>query len=312
MQDFTLTQKIIEGCLLGDGHMTRGKHGKTPEFSYRTSSKQHAEFVHSYLKEYCSNNYQELKRYEIFDKRTNKTYVGYFFRTRHLEIFNTIYERFYINKIKIVPKDLSVDKNVLLFWYIGDGELESKYGYIKLHTNSFTKNEVDFLCEQLKEYNAKPLHKEKGQYLVTIPRNRVKLMLNFIGECPFSDYSHKWKFVEYKNKNIEKNGIKYYSDIYPKIENDFNTGKYTICSLSKKYNVHVNAIRNYFNKNKVKWEPIVTKKSIVQYDLNGNLIKEWISGQEIKQNLGFNASAISECCRGIRKRYKGFIWKFKN
>ena len=30
----------------------------------------------------------------------------------------------------------------------------------------------------------------------------------------------------------------------------------------------------------------------------------------IKKELGFNASAISKCCRGVRKQYKQFKWKF--
>jgi len=310
MIDFTITQKILEGCLLGDGHME--KQSKNPCFKYLSSSRQHTEFIHSYLKEYCTENYQEIKRDEYFDKRTNKTYVRYWFRTKCLDIFNSVYYKFYLDKIKFIPKDLEIDKNVLLCWYIGDGELESKYGYIKLHTNSFKKEDVEFLCEKLKKYNAKPSYKTKEQYIISIPRNKVKLFLEFIGDCPFSDYSHKWKFVEYKNKNIEVNGINHYNNIYPEIENDFKTGNYTVYTLHKKYNVPIKAIKNYLDNKNIKWEPINIKKSINQYDLEGNLIKEWVSGQEIKRYLNYNASGISECCNGIRKKYKEFIWKFKN
>lgn len=311
MNDFTITQKILEGCLLGDGYMGIGKNGKNPEFTYSSSSKQHAEFVHSHLKSYCTENYQKVKRNEYFDKRTNKTYVRYWFRTKCLEIFNTIYNRFYVDKIKIIPKDLDVDKNVLLFWYIGDGELESNYGHVKLHTNSFTKNEVIFLCDKLKIFNARPSWKEDEQYIISIPRNKVKLFLEYVGKCPFTDYLHKWKFVEYKNKNIEINGIKFYSDVYPKIKKDFETNKYTIYQLHKKYNVPIKGIKNYFNNNNIKWLPIDTKKIIIQYNFNNTLIKEWESGQEIKRVLKYNPSAISECCKGKRKKYNGFIWKFK-
>lgn len=312
MIDFTITQKVLEGCLLGDGHLSVP--GIHPVFSYLSSSKQHAEFVHSFFKEYCSDNYQEVKRSEYFDNRTNKTYVRYSFRTRANKIFDDIYKKFYVNKLKIVPTDLEINKLMLLFWYIGDGELESSNGYIKLHTNCFSKDEVLFLCDKLKCFNSKILRKEKSkeEYLVTIPRNRVKLFLSFIGDCPFSDYSHKWKFVEYKNKNIEKNGIHFYSDIYPGIKEDFQTGNYTIYELHKKYNVPIKGIKNYFDVNNIIWKPISIKKEIVQYTLNGSIIQEWESAQEIKRRLGFNPSAISQCCRHIRKHYKNFIWEFKN
>ena len=312
MKDYINIQSVIDGCLLGDGCLELNKNGKNASFRYISSSKQHVEFVHSYFKEYCTEDGQKIKRSEYFDKRTNKTYVHYYFRTKCLPIFTEQHNRYYKNGIKIIPNDLNIDKTVLLFWYIGDGELESKYGYVKLHTNCFNKTEVDTLCYKLFKFNAKPLKKTDNQFLVTIPRNNVKKFLNLIGECPFEDYKHKWKFVEYKNKNIEKNGINYYSNIYPDIIKEYFSKGLTIYGLSKKYNVPIKAILNHFEKNNIKTISINIKKKIVQYDINENLINEWESGQEIHKKLNYNASAISECCRGVRKKYKNFIWKFKN
>lgn len=53
-------------------------------------------------------------------------------------------------------------------------------------------------------------------------------------------------------------------------------------------------------------------KPILQYDKNGNFIKEWRSIQSIRRELGFNPSHISECARGKRKYSYGFVWVFKN
>ena len=53
-------------------------------------------------------------------------------------------------------------------------------------------------------------------------------------------------------------------------------------------------------------------KSILQYDLNGNFIKEWKSGSQIQKELGFNGSNIGNCCNGKFKKAYNFIWKFKN
>lgn len=52
-------------------------------------------------------------------------------------------------------------------------------------------------------------------------------------------------------------------------------------------------------------------KLIVQYDLYGNLIKEWCSTIEAANELGIRQGHISECCLGKRKSIGGFNWKFK-
>lgn len=52
-------------------------------------------------------------------------------------------------------------------------------------------------------------------------------------------------------------------------------------------------------------------KSVFQYDLNGNLIKEFKSTIEIERELGYSHSNIGKCCLGIFKQFHGFIWKYK-
>lgn len=52
-------------------------------------------------------------------------------------------------------------------------------------------------------------------------------------------------------------------------------------------------------------------KPVLQYDLEGNFIKEWKSIMECGRN-GFSDGNISSCCQGKRKKHKGFIWKYKN
>ena len=48
---------------------------------------------------------------------------------------------------------------------------------------------------------------------------------------------------------------------------------------------------------------------IYQFDLNGNLIKEWKSMKEAGKSLGIDERNISAACSGKLKTYKGFIWK---
>jgi hypothetical protein len=51
-------------------------------------------------------------------------------------------------------------------------------------------------------------------------------------------------------------------------------------------------------------------KPVLQFTLEGEFIQEWPSTNECGRN-GFDQSAVSACCRGKYKTYKGYIWKYK-
>lgn len=51
-------------------------------------------------------------------------------------------------------------------------------------------------------------------------------------------------------------------------------------------------------------------KSVTQYDMNGNFIKQWESARLAQENL--KISHIIECCRNKRKSSGGYIWKYTN
>lgn len=53
-------------------------------------------------------------------------------------------------------------------------------------------------------------------------------------------------------------------------------------------------------------------KAIIQYDLEGNFIAEYKSITDACRALHLSGgSYISEVCKGKRKHYKGFLWKYK-
>lgn len=53
------------------------------------------------------------------------------------------------------------------------------------------------------------------------------------------------------------------------------------------------------------------KKSIVQFDFSGNLVKEWDSQFEAANTLSISCGNISHCLHGRRPCAGGFIWKYK-
>ena len=53
-------------------------------------------------------------------------------------------------------------------------------------------------------------------------------------------------------------------------------------------------------------------KCIIQYDLEGNFINEWLGASYVRDKLGYNQGNITAVCNGKRKSAHGYIWKYKN
>lgn len=54
------------------------------------------------------------------------------------------------------------------------------------------------------------------------------------------------------------------------------------------------------------------KRSVLQIDNNGDVIKIWDYINEIHKTLGFLSSNIVSVCKGRQKTANGFIWKYNN
>lgn len=53
-------------------------------------------------------------------------------------------------------------------------------------------------------------------------------------------------------------------------------------------------------------------KIVLQYDCDGNFIKQWPSTMEIQRELKYHRGNISNCCNGVVEQSYGYIWKYKN
>lgn len=54
-----------------------------------------------------------------------------------------------------------------------------------------------------------------------------------------------------------------------------------------------------------------TAKTTLQFDKQGNLIKEWFSTRQAEKELNIANGKISACCIGKRNSAGGYIWKYK-
>lgn len=55
-----------------------------------------------------------------------------------------------------------------------------------------------------------------------------------------------------------------------------------------------------------------TRKCVLQYSLDGILLREWDSVIEIQDKLGFRVNSIRRCCEGYSNSSHGYKWKYKD
>ena len=65
------------------------------------------------------------------------------------------------------------------------------------------------------------------------------------------------------------------------------------------------------SKNHIEKMKLSRYKPIIQYDLQGNFIKEWLGASQVRDELGYNQSNITRVCNGFRETHKNYIWKYK-
>lgn len=79
------------------------------------------------------------------------------------------------------------------------------------------------------------------------------------------------------------------------------------CTIS-----HNNLYNNRQQKiNKKLQNTLKSKKPVLQFDLNNNLIQEFQSINDACRKLGLFKYPLSQCCNNKKVTYKGYIWKFK-
>ena len=55
-----------------------------------------------------------------------------------------------------------------------------------------------------------------------------------------------------------------------------------------------------------------SSKRVLQYDLQGNFIKEWDCTMDIQRELKYANQNLSACCRGENKSAYGYAWRYVN
>ena len=114
----------------------------------------------------------------------------------------------------------------------------------------------------------------------------------------------KWQDPEYRAKMLKYMN----SDEYRKMISERNKGRKHTEEELKKMSVAVSGERNGMFGKRGKNHP--SSKPVVQYDLEGNFIREFENAKEAEKETRVNDSQIGKCCKRKFSTAGGFIWRY--
>lgn len=147
--------QVLQGGLLGDSYLYHYKNqiNSGLAIGHTSFDEEYVKYKFDLYKDFCKSN---IKYQSYFDKRTNKTYSKFCFRTQVSEVFTDFRNKWYPNGVKIVPQDIKLTPIVCAIWFCDDGSVV-KCGKnknrlrLQIATDGFQKEEVDFLATNLSE-----------------------------------------------------------------------------------------------------------------------------------------------------------------
>ncbi|MEI8270095.1 MAG: hypothetical protein WCG45_01885 [bacterium] len=222
---FSLKQKdYLIGSLLGDGCLFKDKPTHLPYFSVQRKKEDiaYSQWEAELLGDFVCKWYDG----KTWDTRTEKFYDWVKLRTHRCEIFSSYYEKWYPNKIKVVPCDIELNSLILAVWFADDGYVrETGKGrlQLKLSTHGFDLSSVEFLVSLLNlRYNEYfGITMEKGIKPIIYASNAASWAfceeINSI--CPPIDRKMIWKYVVKKPNTFKINNT------LRKIKNGFRVEK---------------------------------------------------------------------------------------
>ena len=103
---------------------------------------------------------------------------------------------------------------------------------------------------------------------------------------------------------------KLYDEINHKDEDPSNNCLWNLEWCDSKYNNSYGTCKKRSLVTKNKNGSCNAEKSIQQYTMDGQFVKEYKSISNCCKTNNYNASCICECCQGKQKTAYGFIWKY--
>ena len=194
MKKLTKQQKdILIGKLLGDGFLEHnGKYSRL-KIDHSFKQKDYVFWLYRKFDPFVAGKPYQIK---YFDKRTNKFYYHWRFSTKSLLLFEKWRNRFYLNKRKIIPSDISkllISPLSLAVWYMDDGYKRRDCKGLYLYTSAYTSKEQNLLQKVLlKNFGIETkIHYAAGQARIYIPAKYSFIFFNKIKKYIIPIFSYK-------------------------------------------------------------------------------------------------------------------------
>ena len=157
-------QSIIVGSLLGDSHLEKRKGGVGTRLVLEQSGK-NVEYLMWFHKKLSSEGYCSEKKPKLKIRvRKKGIFYSYTVNSYTFKSLNKLHEMFYESnngvRRKVIPKDIDLNPLVLAVWFMEDGSKSNDT--IRIATNNFEKEEVEYLCKLLRERYGIKASAQKG------------------------------------------------------------------------------------------------------------------------------------------------------
>ena len=161
---------------------------------------------------------------------------------------------------------------------------------------------------QIEERILSPYYnKQTGYYMVNLCKNGKgkTYTIHRLVVKAFIPNPDNLPFVNHKDENKLNNTV------YINEDGSVDFDKSNLEWCTNKYNINYGSCSEKMRNAKLGKFNNKLSKVIIQYDFDGNFIKEWSSAAEIVRTTVYGQGNICACCRGERKTAYGYIWKFK-
>ena len=169
-----LQRSLIIGSVLGDGHIRimPGRKDAFLEINHFLKAKDYVDWKYSVLKNICNSEPKE--------REANEGRMVYCFFTKQDKEITEIYNLFYQDGKKIIPKELEIDPIVLAVWLMDDGSKSN--GNIYLNTQQFSMLDQKRLLHQLRQIglNAR-LNRDKKYYRIKFLKESIPKLIEIVG-----------------------------------------------------------------------------------------------------------------------------------
>ena len=186
----TLYPHILDwlcGELLGDGCLY-SHHALSAKFKYTSKYIEYTWYVSRTL-----HSFGIVQAGKIY-RNSNGFGTTYMYQSLSYLELRMLYDAWYPNGKKVVPKGLMLPSITCRQWYIGDGSLQHRQDgrpSITLCSDCFPISSVNWLVSQLIALGFDTT-RQPNSNRVHISSTSTEAFLKYIGECPVECYRYKW------------------------------------------------------------------------------------------------------------------------